>query len=201
MHPHRQPVPNSLRGADQLQLQPELTRVLVELRTGEEFAKLVTRINTARDLRKQLDKRTDKRITAEFANAQLQEADLRDRDKLERIEAKVMAEVARRHGELGQAVGEYTQDSEHGTWELERYLIPAHPVANTGTSVSPLFQQVVDDTKKYADSGQGTGANIDVASTDVFNKAMWDGMQGIVGGTRTPTQVASALQAAAQKSK
>jgi len=85
---------------------------------GEEFAKLVTRINTARGLRKQLDKRTDKRITAEFANAQLQEADLRDRDKLERIEAKVMAEVARRHGELGQAVAEYKQDSEHGTWEI-----------------------------------------------------------------------------------
>jgi DNA gyrase subunit B len=44
--------------------------------------------------------------------------DLRDRDKLERIEAKVMAEVSRRHGELGQAAAEYTQDSEHGTWEL-----------------------------------------------------------------------------------
>src|SRR3569623_758649 len=85
---------------------------------GEEFAKLVTRINTARGLRKQLDKRTDKRITAEFANAQLQEADLRDRDKLERIEAKVMAEVARRHGELGQAVAEYKQDSELGTLEI-----------------------------------------------------------------------------------
>jgi len=85
---------------------------------GEEFAKLVKRINTARGLRKQLDKRTDKRITAEFANAQLQEADLRDRDKLERIEAKVMAEVARRHGELGQAAAEYKQDGEHGTWEI-----------------------------------------------------------------------------------
>jgi DNA gyrase subunit B len=85
---------------------------------GEDFAKLVKRINTARGLRKQLDKRTDKRITAEFANVQLQEADLRDRDKLERIEAKVMAEVARRHGELGQAVAEYKQDSEHGTWEI-----------------------------------------------------------------------------------
>ena len=94
---------------------------------GEEFAKLVTRINTARDLRKQIDKRADKRIAAEFANAQLQEADLRDRDKLERIEAKVMAEVARRHGELGQAVAEYAQDSEHGTWEI-RFQAGQHGV-------------------------------------------------------------------------
>jgi DNA gyrase subunit B len=106
---------------------------------GEEFAKLVTRINTARDLRKQLDKRTDKRITAEFANAQLQEADLRDRDKLERIEAKVMAEVARRHGELGQAVGEYTQDSEHGTWEL-RFQAGQHGVRRHTTISSELVR-------------------------------------------------------------
>ncbi|MEO8843222.1 MAG: DNA topoisomerase (ATP-hydrolyzing) subunit B [Kofleriaceae bacterium] len=106
---------------------------------GEEFAKLVTRINTARDLRKQLDKRTDKRITAEFANAQLQESDLRDRDKLERIEAKVMAEVARRHGELGQAVAEYSQDSEHGTWEI-RFQAGQHGVRRHTTISSELLR-------------------------------------------------------------
>ncbi len=95
--------------------------------TGQAFATLVARINTARNLRKQLDKRTDKRITAEFANAQLSEADLHDRDKLERIEAKVMAEVARRHGELGQAGAEYKQDGEHGTWEM-RFQAGQHGV-------------------------------------------------------------------------
>jgi DNA gyrase subunit B len=86
--------------------------------TGEQLAVLVKRITTARRLRMQLDKRTDRRIVSEFADAQLSEADLRDRDKLERIEAKVMAEISRRHGELGQAIPEYTQDSEHGTWEI-----------------------------------------------------------------------------------
>lgn len=90
---------------------------------------------------------------------------------------------------------------EHGKWELERYLIPAHPVEAGGASVSPLFQQVVDDTKAYASNGQDAGANIDVSATDVFNNAMWKGLQGIAGGKQTPDQVAASLQAAAEKAK
>ena len=57
-------------------------------------------------MRAQLDKRSDGRITAQFAEAGLSEDDLKDRDKLERLEAKVMAEVSRRHGELGQAAAD-----------------------------------------------------------------------------------------------
>ena len=95
---------------------------------------------------------------------------------------------------------DFLAGDEHGKWELERYLIPAHAVTS-GTSDDALFQQVVDDTAKYAESGQGTGANIDVSATDVFNKAMWDGVQGIVGGTKTPDQIAASLQVAAEKSK
>jgi DNA gyrase subunit B len=87
--------------------------------TGKPLAEMVKRITQARRLRMQLDKRTDRRIVSQFADVQLAESDLRDRDKLERIEAKVMAEVSRRHGELGQAVPEYKQDSEHGTWEIK----------------------------------------------------------------------------------
>jgi DNA gyrase subunit B len=87
--------------------------------TGKELAEVIKRISAARRVRMQLDKRADRRIVSEFADAQLSEADLRDRDRLERIEAKVMAEVSRRHGELGQAVPEYTQDPEHGTWEIK----------------------------------------------------------------------------------
>jgi DNA gyrase subunit B len=86
--------------------------------TGKALGDIVKRIVTARNVRKQLDKRADSRIVAQFAEAQLTEADLRDRDRLERLEAKVMAEVARRHGELGQAAAEYSRDDEHGTWEL-----------------------------------------------------------------------------------
>ncbi|HEY0249908.1 MAG TPA: DNA gyrase subunit B, partial [Kofleriaceae bacterium] len=114
--------------------------------TGEEFATLVTRINTARDLRQQLDKKTDKRISAEFANAGLLEADMSDRDKLERVEAKVMAEVARRHGELGQAVPEYKQDTEHGTWELRfgagQHGVRRHTTINSELVRSSEFKQL-----------------------------------------------------------
>src|SRR5262249_61644738 len=78
-------------------------------------------------LREQLDKRSDGRITAQFAEAGLSEDDLKDRDKLERLEAKVMAEVSRRHGELGQAAATYKQDIEHGTWEI-RFPAGAHGI-------------------------------------------------------------------------
>jgi DNA gyrase subunit B len=86
--------------------------------TGKQLVDIIKRINQARRVRMQLDKRSDRRIVSEFADAQLSEADLRDRERLERLEAKVMGEVSRRHGELGQAAAEYKQDSEHGTWEL-----------------------------------------------------------------------------------
>ncbi|MGE0867746.1 MAG: DNA topoisomerase (ATP-hydrolyzing) subunit B [Kofleriaceae bacterium] len=86
--------------------------------TGADLVTLVKRINQARRLRNQLDKRGDGRITAPFAEAQLSEDDLKDRDKLERIEAKVMADVTKRFADLGQAAAEYKQDVEHGTWEL-----------------------------------------------------------------------------------
>jgi DNA gyrase subunit B len=92
-----------------------------------ELVALVKRISQARRLREQLDKRGDGRITAQFAEAGLSEDDLKDRDKLERLEAKVMAEVSRRHGELGQAAATYKQDIEHGTWEL-RFPAGAHGI-------------------------------------------------------------------------
>jgi raffinose/stachyose/melibiose transport system substrate-binding protein len=87
----------------------------------------------------------------------------------------------------------------HGKFEISQYTIPAFPVSTSSANVSPLFQQVVSDTAAYGKSGSGTGQNIDVAETDVFNKAMWDGMQSILGGNKTPEQVATSLQAAAQK--
>jgi DNA gyrase subunit B len=87
--------------------------------TGPELMSLVRRIKEARKQRAQLDKRGDARIVAQFAEMGLSEDDLKDRDRLERLEAKVMAEVGRRHGEeLGGAAAEYVQDTEHGTWKL-----------------------------------------------------------------------------------
>ena len=45
--------------------------------TGKQLAEIVKRITAARALRMQLDKRSDRRIIAQFAEAQLSEADLR----------------------------------------------------------------------------------------------------------------------------
>jgi DNA gyrase subunit B len=95
--------------------------------TGKDFAVIVGAIAKGSEVRAQLDRRTDIRILAPFIDAQLTEADLKDRAKLERLEAKVMAEVAKRHPELGQAAAEYHQDSEHGTWEL-RFIAGQHGV-------------------------------------------------------------------------
>lgn len=88
----------------------------------------------------------------------------------------------------------------YGEWSLTQYRIPAHEVDTSGVT-NPLFKQVVDDTAAYAKNGQGTGANIDVSATDVFNNAMWKGMQAVAGGTQTPDQVAASLQTAAEKAK
>jgi DNA gyrase subunit B len=95
--------------------------------TGNELAALVKRIAQTRKLRTHLDKRSDGRISAQFAEVGLSEEDLKDKAKLERIEAKVMAEVSRKHGELGQAAAEYKQDTEHGTWEM-RFSAGTHGV-------------------------------------------------------------------------
>ncbi|HEY5946278.1 MAG TPA: toprim domain-containing protein, partial [Kofleriaceae bacterium] len=107
--------------------------------TGKELAEIIKRINQARRLRMQLDKRADRRIVSEFADAQLSESDLRDREKLERLEAKVMAEVSRRHTELSQAAGEYKQDSEHGTWEI-RFIGGQHGVRRHTTISADLVR-------------------------------------------------------------
>jgi len=114
--------------------------------TGKDLAAIVKRISQARRLRMQLDKRADRRIVSEFADVQLSEPDLRDRDKLERLEAKVMAEVSRRHGELGQAAGEYKQDSEHGTWEIKfqggQHGVRRHTVISADLVRSPEFVEL-----------------------------------------------------------
>ncbi|HET9621183.1 MAG TPA: DNA gyrase subunit B [Kofleriaceae bacterium] len=87
--------------------------------TGGALAELVKQVGHTRRLRTQLDKRSDGRITAQFAEAELSEDDLKDRARLEKIVAEVMAEISKRHGELGQATPTYHQDVEHGTWELK----------------------------------------------------------------------------------
>jgi raffinose/stachyose/melibiose transport system substrate-binding protein len=93
---------------------------------------------------------------------------------------------------------DYLASEEHGKFEISQYIIPAFPVPTEGLDTTPLFQQVLTDTAGYATGGAEVGQNIDVASTDVFNKAMWDGMQGVFNNTVTPEQVAQSLQTAAK---
>jgi DNA gyrase subunit B len=85
---------------------------------GMDLKALVKRVNQMRRLRDQLDKRSDSRLSGSFAEAGLTAEHLLDRTQLESLAATVMADVARRHGELGQAIAEYTHDAEHGTWTI-----------------------------------------------------------------------------------
>lgn len=89
---------------------------------------------------------------------------------------------------------------EHGRWTVENLgTIPPYPVDTKGIKTSPLFSQVLQDTSKFSNGSGDFGYNIDVLETDVFNKAMWDGMQGILSNQKTPEQVAQSLDKAAQK--
>jgi raffinose/stachyose/melibiose transport system substrate-binding protein len=89
---------------------------------------------------------------------------------------------------------------EHGRWTVEEQgTIPAYPVDTTGVQASPLFAQVLKDTSTFS---QGTGdvaPNIDVLQTDRFNDVMWDSMQGVLSGQRSPQEVAVALDKVAKK--
>ncbi len=105
----------------------KLTRGNGEPLTGSGLADVIKRVNSARRVRSALDKRGDARISAVFAEMGLTEEDLKNKDKLELIEAKVMAEVSRRNAELGQAAADYKPDSEHGGFEM-RFPAGVHGV-------------------------------------------------------------------------
>lgn len=96
---------------------------------------------------------------------------------------------------------DYLVSPTQGKWEISKYLIPAFPVDTSAAPVSPLFQQVIKDTAGYSKGEGNVGYNIDVNETDVFNKAMWDGMQSVLNGKSTGVQLAANLQTAAMKSK
>lgn len=88
---------------------------------------------------------------------------------------------------------------EHGRWTVENlHTIPAQPIKTEGLKVSPLFAQVLQDTAKFSEGGD-FGHNIDVMASDAVNKAMYDGMQGVMTGQRTPEQAAAAMAKAAKK--
>lgn len=93
----------------------------------------------------------------------------------------------------------YLASQSEGRFEESHYQIPAFPVSGSmGSSrVYPLFTQVVKSTASYAKGAGNVGFNIDVNETDAFNQAMYNGMQALLTGEKTPQQVSAALQAAA----
>lgn len=92
---------------------------------------------------------------------------------------------------------DYTMTQEHGAWVIENaQSIPAFPIDVSGIEATPLFTQVLADAAKIADGSGDFGYNIDVLTTDTFNEAMWNGVQGILTGQLTPEEVATNLEAA-----
>ncbi|MBP6630663.1 MAG: DNA topoisomerase (ATP-hydrolyzing) subunit B [Kofleriaceae bacterium] len=86
--------------------------------TGDDLVALVRKVNHAVRMRQHLDKRGDGRILALFAEEGLTADDLRDRAKLERIEARVTGELGRRHPEMAAIEFDYQADGEHGGFFL-----------------------------------------------------------------------------------
>ncbi|NIK62027.1 ABC transporter substrate-binding protein [Kribbella shirazensis] len=90
---------------------------------------------------------------------------------------------------------------DHARWVVENLgTIPPQPVDVSGLKLSPLLSQTLKDTSTLAGGSGDFGYNIDVLTTDVFNKAMWDGVQGILSGQQTAEQVAANLETAFKKS-
>ena len=88
----------------------------------------------------------------------------------------------------------------HGRWTVENLKTsPPGPIDSEKVDVSPLFAQVLDDTSKLAEGTGDLGYNIDVMETDVFNQAMFDGVQGLLSGQSSADEVAQSLEAASKK--
>ena len=87
---------------------------------------------------------------------------------------------------------------EHGAWTIENlHTIPPFPVDTANLDISPLNAQVLETTAELAQSGS-FGRNIDVLVSDQINKAMYDGMQGVMTGQMTPEEAAAGMADAAQ---
>ena len=95
---------------------------------------------------------------------------------------------------------DFLVSEEHGRWTVENLgTIPPYPVDTEGVDASPLFMQVLEDTSEFSSGSGDFGSNIDVQATDVFNEAMWNGMQAILSGQQSSEEVAQDLEAAFQE--
>ena len=94
---------------------------------------------------------------------------------------------------------DFLASEEHGAWTIENlHTIPPRPVDTADLDITPLNAQVVEDTADLA-AGGDFGYNIDVLTSDVFNEALYNGVQSVFTGQATPEEVASDLQAASER--
>lgn len=108
----------------------------------------------------------------------------------------IAAETA--HPEEALTFLDFLASQEHGQWMVEELgVIPAWPVDTEGVEASPLFAQVLEDTAAFSTGSADLGLNIDVLTTDVFNEAMWDGVQALLSEQAAAQDVAEQLEAAA----
>jgi raffinose/stachyose/melibiose transport system substrate-binding protein len=93
---------------------------------------------------------------------------------------------------------DFLASPEHGRWTVENLqTIPPQPIDTAGLDIDPLLAQVLQDVSTLSTGGD-FGQNIDVLTSDAFNEAMYDSVQGVLTGQSTPEEAAAALQAAAQ---
>ncbi len=102
------------------------------------------------------------------------------------------------HPEAALELVNFLASPEYGRFMVEDLtVIPPFPVDTEGIDVSPLFAQVLEDTSSFAGGDGEFGANIDVRMPELFNQAMFNGVQGILTGQLTAEEAAQGMAAAA----
>lgn len=93
------------------------------------------------------------------------------------------------------------QSDEAARFAIEKFnTIPAFPVDTEELDVPELFRQVLDDLSQ-SPQAEAFGYNIDVLAPQNFNEVMFSGFQQVIGGSRSPSEQAAALQDAWAKAK
>ena len=118
---------------------------------GEPLAELLRLVSHARKQRAHLDKRSDARISAQFAESAVSADSFRDRGRLELLEATVLAAVTKRHSELAQAAAEYVRGPD-GLWEL-RYAASKHGVRRA----TVISHELVTGPNEFTDLHKSVG--------------------------------------------
>lgn len=104
------------------------------------------------------------------------------------------------HPEAALEFVNFLASPEYGRFMVEELtVIPPFPVDTEGIEVSPLFEQVLEDTSNFAGGDGEFGANIDVRMPELFNQAMFNGVQGILTGQLTAEEAAQGMAAAAEE--